>query len=157
MDVYENLKALGIELPEKLSAAGLYKPVNRTGNLLFISGQGSIDRGQHLTGRVGVTVSAEQAQYAARVCAINTLAALQDYLGDLNRIRRCVKILGFVAGADDFTEQAKVINGASQVFLDVFGEEGRHARSAIGTNSLPLGLVVEVESIFEIIPDGEEV
>lgn len=150
MDVYENLKAHGITLPEKLSAAGLYKPVNQAGNLLFVSGQGSIEGGQPLTGRVGVDLSVEQGQYAAKVCAINTLSALEAYLGDLNRIRRVVKILGFVAGSDDFTEQAKVINGASQLFMDAFGEEGRHARSAIGTNSLPLGLTVEVESIFEI-------
>ena len=146
MDVYENLKNAGIELPEKLAAAGLYKPVNQAGNLLFVSGQGSMDKGVHLTGRVGVDVSVEQAQYAARVCAINTL-------GDLNRIKKCVKILAFVAGADDFTGQAQVVNGASQVFIDAFGEEGRHARSAIGTNSLPLGLTVEVESIFEINED----
>lgn len=150
MDVYENLKAHEIELPEKLSAAGLYKPVNQAGKLLFVSGQGSMDRGRQLTGRVGVDVTMEQAQYAARVCAINTLSALEAYLGDLNRVKKCVKILGFVAGADDFTEQAQVINGASQVFIDAFGDEGRHARSAIGTNSLPLGLTVEVESIFEI-------
>ena len=150
MGVYENLKAQGIELPEGLSAAGLYKPVNQTGNLLFVSGQGSIENGEFITGRVGVNMTVEQGQYAAKVCAINTLAALQAYLGDLNRIKRCVKILGFVAGADDFTEQAKVINGCSQLFIDVFGEEGRHARSAIGTNSLPLGLAVEVESIWEI-------
>ena len=122
MNVYENLKKAGIELPEKLAAAGLYKPVNQTGNLLFVSGQGSMDKGVHLTGRVGVDVTVEQAQYAARVCAINTLSAL-------------------------------VVNGASQVFIDAFGEEGRHARSAIGTNSLPLGLTVEVESIFEINED----
>lgn len=150
MDVYEHLKAHGIELPEKLSAAGLYKPVNQTGNLLFVSGQGSVDRGRRLTGRVGVDVTVEQAKYAARVCAVNTLSALEAYLGDLRRVKQCVKILGFVAGADDFTDQAQVINGASQVFMDAFGEEGRHARSAIGTNSLPLGLTVEVESIFEI-------
>ena len=150
MGVYENLKAQGIELPEGLSAAGLYKPVNQTGNLLFVSGQGSIENGEFITGRVGVNMTVEQGQYAAKVCAINTLAALQAYLGDLNRIKRCVKILGFVSGADDFTEQAKVINGCSQLFIDAFGEEGRHARSAIGTNSLPLGLAVEVESIWEI-------
>ena len=154
MDVYENLKKAGIELPEKLAAAGLYKPVNRAGNLLFVSGQGSMmDKGVHLTGRVGVDVSVEQAQYAARVCAINTLSALEAYLGDLNRVKKCVKILAFVAGAYDFTGQAQVVNGASQVFIDAFGEEGRHARSAIGTNSLPLGLTVEVESIFEINED----
>lgn len=150
MDVYENLKAHGLTLTESLSAAGMYKPVNQTGNLVFISGQGSIDCGRHLTGRVGVNVTLEEAQYAAKVCALNTLSALQAYLGDLNRVKRCVKILGFVAGADDFTDQAKVINGASEVFIAAFGEEGRHARSAIGTNSLPLGLTVEVESIFEI-------
>ena len=150
MDVYENLKAHGLTLTESLSAAGMYKPVNQTGNLVFISGQGSIDCGRHLTGRVGVNVTLEEAQYAAKVCALNTLSALQAYLGDLNRVKRCVKILGFVAGADDFTDQAKVINGASEVFIAAFGEEGRHARSAIGTNSLPLGLTVEVESICEI-------
>ena len=150
MDVYENLKAHDLTLTESLSAAGMYKPVNQTGNLVFISGQGSIDCGRHLTGRVGVNVTLEEAQYAAKVCALNTLSALQAYLGDLNRVKRCVKILGFVAGADDFTDQAKVINGASEVFIAAFGEEGRHARSAIGTNSLPLGLTVEVESIFEI-------
>ena len=150
MDVYENLKAHGLTLTESLSAAGMYKPVNQTGNLVFISGQGSTDCGRHLTGRVGVNVTLEEAQYAAKVCALNTLSALQAYLGDLNRVKRCVKILGFVAGADDFTDQAKVINGASEVFIAAFGENGRHARSAIGTNSLPLGLTVEVESIFEI-------
>ncbi len=81
---------------------------------------------------------------------LNTLSALQAYLGDLDRVKRVVKILGFVACGDDFTEQAQVINSASQVLLDAFGENGRHARSAIGTNTLPLGLTVEIESIFEI-------
>ena len=150
MDVYKNLQDLGIELPEGLAAAGLYRPVNQTGNLLFVSGQGSMENGKHLTGRVGVDTTVEEAQYAARVSGINTLAALQAYLGDLNKVKKCVKLLGFVAGADDFTEQAKIINGCSQLFIDVFGDEGRHARSAIGTNSLPLGLTVEVESIWEI-------
>lgn len=150
MDVYKNLKEHGIELPPQLSAAGLYKAVNRTGNLLFISGQGSMVNGEKITGRVGVDKTVEEGAAAARVCAINTLSALEAYLGDLNKVKRCVKILGFVAGADDFCGQAQVINGASQVFIDAFGEEGRHARSAIGTNSLPLGLTVEVESIFEV-------
>ena len=138
MSVYENLKEHGIELPKQLAAAGLYKPVNQAGNLVFISG------------RVGADLSVEEGAAAARICAINTLAALEAYLGDLNRVKRCVKILGFVASTDDFHEQAQVINSASQVFIDAFGEEGRHARSAIGSNALPLGLAVEVESIFEI-------
>lgn len=150
MDVYKNLKEHGIELPQQLPAAGLYKAVNQAGSLLFISGQGSMVNGEKTTGRVGIDKTVEEGAAAARICAINTLAALEAYLGDLNKVKRCVKILGFVAGSDDFHDQAQVINGASQVFIDAFGEEGRHARSAIGTNSLPLGLTVEVESIFEI-------
>lgn len=150
MDVYENLRGLGIELPDALPPAGLYKPVNQFGNLLFVSGQGSIRQGMAITGRCGVNLSVEQCQEAAYVCGVNTIAALHHYLGDLNKLRKCVKIMGFVAGGDDFTEQAKVINGCSQLFFDVFGEDGCHARSAIGTNSLPLGLAVEVESIWEI-------
>lgn len=150
MSVYENLKEHGIELPKQLAAAGLYKPVNQAGNLVFISGQGSMVDDTKITGRVGADLSVEEGAAAARICAINTLAALEAYLGDLNRVKRCVKILGFVASTDDFHEQAQVINSASQVFIDAFGEEGRHARSAIGSNALPLGLAVEVESIFEI-------
>ena len=150
MSVSENLKEHGIELPTQLAAAGLYKPVNQAGNLVFISGQGSMVDDTKITGRVGADLSVEEGAAAARICAINTLAALEAYLGDLNRVKRCVKILGFVASTDDFHEQAQVINSASQVFIDAFGEEGRHARSAIGSNALPLGLAVEVESIFEI-------
>ena len=135
MSVYENLKEHGIELPKQLAAAGLYKPVNQAGNLVFISGQGSMVDDTKITGRVGADLSVEEGAAAARICAINTLAALEAYL---------------VASTDDFHEQAQVINSASQVFIDAFGEEGRHARSAIGSNALPLGLAVEVESIFEI-------
>ena len=150
MSVYENLKAHGYELPTALSPAGLYVPIKRTGNLLYLSGPGSMWKGEHFTGRAGIDVTLEQAQEAAKYCMLNTLAALHGYLGDLNRVKNVVKILGFVACSDDFTQQAQVINGASQVLLDVFGENGRHARSAIGTNNLPLGLTVEIESIFEI-------
>ncbi len=150
MSVQDNLKSQGIIIPEALTPAGMYLPVNRAGNLLFVSGQGSIENGHAIIGRVGENISVEDAQKAARVSGINTLSALQTYLGDLNRIKKCVKILGFVAGIDSFTEQAKVINGCSNLFIEVFGDNGRHARSAIGTNSLPLGLVVEVESIWEI-------
>ncbi len=151
MSVYDNLKKHNLIVPEPLAPAGLYLPVSQTGNLLFLSGQGSIENGKPLTGRVGINVTVQEAQYAAKICMLNTLGALQTYLGDLNRIKRAVKILGFVAGADDFTGQALVMNGASQILIDVFGEGGRHARSAIGTNSLPLGLTVEIESVFEIL------
>lgn len=153
MDVYKNLEEHGIELPRQLPAGGLYRPVNQTGNLLYVSGQGSIVNGEEITGRLGENVTLEAGIAAARSSAINTLSALEAHLGDLNRIKRCVKILGFVACTDDFHDQAKVINGASQLFIDAFGDEGRHARSAIGSNSLPLGLTVEVESIFEIEED----
>ncbi len=150
MGVYENLKRDGYVIPEALEAKGLYKPVNQTGNLVYTSGQGSIENGVNLTGRVGIDVTVEEAQHAAEVCMLNTLAALESYLGDLNRVKKVVKILAFVAGADDFTQQAQVVNAASEVLISAFGEEGRHARSAIGTNNLPLGLTVEIESIFEV-------
>jgi enamine deaminase RidA (YjgF/YER057c/UK114 family) len=99
---------------------------------------------------VGKDVTVEQAQAAARQIAINTLAALHEFIGDLNRIKSVVKVLGFVASADGFNEQPTVINAFSQVFVDVFGENGRHARSAVGTNELPVGISVEIESIFYI-------
>lgn len=150
MGVYENLKRDGYVIPEALEAKGLYKPVNQTGNLVYLSGQGSIENGVNLTGRVGIDVTVEEAQHAAEVCMLNTLAALEKHLGDLNRVKKVVKILAFVAGADDFTQQALVVNAASEVLISAFGEEGRHARSAIGTNNLPLGLTVEIESIFEV-------
>lgn len=150
MDVYENLKRDNYVLPEMLEAKGLYLPVNQTGNLVYLSGQGSIENGVNLSGRAGVDVTLEEAQHAAEVCMLNTLAALHNYLGDLNRVKKVVKILAFVAGADDFTQQAQVVNAASQVLISAFGENGKHARSAIGTNNLPLGLTVEIESIFEI-------
>ncbi|MCQ2561909.1 MAG: RidA family protein [Clostridia bacterium] len=150
MDVYENLKKAGYTVPQPLEAKGLYLPVNQTGNLVYLSGQGSIENGVNLTGRVGIDVTVEEAKHAAEVCMLNTLAALEKYLGDLNRVKKVVKILGFVAGADDFTQQAQVINGGSEVLIAAFGENGKHARSAIGTNNLPLGLTVEIESIFEI-------
>lgn len=150
MDIYQNLKDHNIILTKQLAAAGLYRPVKQAGNLLFVSGQGSMVGDQKITGRVGNELSVEEGASAARICAINTLAALEAYVGDLNEIKSCVKILGFIASADDFHGQAQVLNGASQVFIDAFGEEGRHARSAIGSNALPLGLTVEVESIFEL-------
>lgn len=150
MGVYENLKRDGYVIPEALEAKGLYKPVNQTGNLVYTSGQGSIENGVNLTGRVGIDVTVEEAQHAAEVCMLNTLAAVESYLGDLNKVKKVVKVLAFVAGADDFTQQAQVVNAASEVLISAFGEEGRHARSAIGTNNLPLGLTVEIETIFEV-------
>lgn len=148
--VYTRMREKGIVLPKALAPVGLYLPVQQTGNLVFISGQGCIEDGVHLTGRAGADVTVEEAARRAEICMKNTLAALEGYLGTLERVKKPVKILAFVAGTDDFTQQAVVVNGASQLLLDVFGDAGRHARSAIGTNGLPLGPTVEIESIFEV-------
>ena len=149
--VYERMRERGMTLPEALEPVGLYLPVQESGRLLFVSGQGCIEHGTPLTGRVGKEVTIQEAARRAGVCMWNTLAALERHLGTLERIRRPVKLLGFVAGTEDFTGQAEIINAASQVLLDVFGENGGHARSAIGAHSLPHGLTVEIESIFEMV------
>jgi len=151
MDIYGKLKELGITLPQTAKVMGLYVPVKIVGNMVYVSGQGPMVDGKPIcTGKVGKDVTIEQAQAAAKQIAINTLAALHEYVGDLNRIKTVVKVLGFVASADGFTEQPSVMNGFSQVFIDVFGENGRHARSAIGTNELPSNISVEIESAFYI-------
>ena len=149
MDVYKKLKELGIELPQVPKAMGLYAPVKVVGNMAYVSGQGPLKDGKVMcTGKVGRDVTVEQAQAAARQIAINTLAALNEYIDDLNKIKSVVKVLGFVASAEGFNDQPMVINAFSQIFLDVFGEDGRHARSAVGTNELPMNISVEIESIF---------
>lgn len=151
MDVYENLKKLNIALPEPPVKGGLYVPVRQVGNLLFISGAGPIVNGQPAyTGKVGKDLTVEEGQNAARIVVINILSVLQAYLTDLNRIKMVVKLLGFVASAENFNDQPQVMNAASQLFVDVFGENGQHARSAIGTNELPQNIPVEIEGIFEV-------
>jgi enamine deaminase RidA (YjgF/YER057c/UK114 family) len=151
MDIYARLKELNIELPQAPKAMGLYAPVKIAGNMAYLSGQGPLTDGKlTCTGKVGKDVTVEQAQAAARLIAINTLSLLHEYAGDLNRVKSVVKVLGFVASAEGFNEQPTVINAFSQVLVDVFGENGRHARSAVGTNELPLNISVEIESIFEI-------
>jgi len=151
MDIYEKLKTLNIELSPVPKAMGLYAPVKIVGNMAYVSGQGPLKDGKVMcTGKVGRDVTIEQAQAAARQIAINTLAALHEYVGDLNKIKSVVKVLGFVASAEGFNDQPMVINAFSQVFLDVFGEDGRHARSAVGTNELPMNISVEIESAFYI-------
>ncbi|MDR0567727.1 MAG: RidA family protein [Spirochaetaceae bacterium] len=151
MDVYENLKKLGLTLPAPPPLGGLYMPVKRTGNLLFCSGQGPTVHGVPiLTGKIGLDLTIEQGQEAARACVLNTLSILHSYTGDLNRIVSVVKILVFVASAPGFSQQPLVANGASQLFIDVFGESGRPARSAVGHNELPGNIPVEVEGVFEV-------
>lgn len=149
--VYEKLASLGLSLPNPPPRGGIYRPVRQAGNLLYVSGQGATRGGvPALVGHVGAECTVEQGQEAARLCALNCLAVLHDYLGDLGRVKSLVKLLGFVASAPGFTQQPLVMNGASQLFLDLYGEDGVGARSAIGVSELPGGIPVEIEFIFEI-------
>ncbi|MDO5408052.1 MAG: RidA family protein [Eubacteriales bacterium] len=150
MDVYERLKELDIELPEAPAPVGKFLPFRQVGNVLFASGQGSFYKDHRIEGKVGADVTLEEAQLGARYCIINMLAALHSSLGDLNRIRKVVKLLAFVSSDDQFFAQPAVVNGASQLLIDIWGEDGRHARSAIATNTLPANLSVEIEAIFEL-------
>lgn len=151
MNVYENLKKMNLELPPLPPRGGIYIPVRKVGNLLFTAGQGSTLNGVPVVqGKAGADVTLEEAQKAARIAAMNMLSILHDYTGDLNRIENVVKILGLVASAPGFGNQPQVINGASQLLIDVFGEAGQHARTAIGTNELPGNITVEIEGVFEL-------
>jgi len=147
----EKLIQLGIELPELPRPLGSYVPFVRTGNLVYLSGMLPLRGGKLLrTGRLGESVSLEEGADDARTAAINALAVIRSATGSLDRVTRCVKVSGFVASAQDFAEQPKVVNGASDLMFEVFGEAGRHARAAIGVNVLPLNSPVEIEFIFEV-------
>ena len=150
--VESQLKTLGITLPEALSPVANYVPFVKTGNLVFVSGQLPMKDGTlQSKGLVGADVSVADAAAAARLCAINLIAQAKVACGgDLDRIKRVVKLTGFVASRPDFTDHPKVVNGASDTMVEVFGDAGRHARAAVGSSSLPLGAAVEVEAIFEI-------
>ncbi len=152
MDVYEKIKELGYEMLELPPKGGVYKPVKQVGNMLYISGQGPTKRGiPVVVGKVGAERTIEEGQEAARFCVLNALSTLHNYLGDLNKIKSLVKILAFVASADNFNQQPKVIDAASKLLADIFGEDnGIGARSAIGVNELPGNITIEIEFIFEI-------
>lgn len=147
----EKLKELSIELPEVPKPLGSYVPFVKTGNLVYLSGMLPLKDGKLLkTGRVGETVTLDDAVLCARTAAVNALAVLKSAVGNLDAVQRCVKITGFIASAPDFSDQPKVLNGASDLMFEVFGETGRHARAAVGVNILPLNSPVEVEFIFEV-------
>ena len=148
----KRLAELGIVLPKPAQQVATYVPWVRTGNLVYISGQGAMKDGKlQYTGRVGDTVSVEDAVTSARLTAINIISHLRDACGgDLDRVKRIVKLLGLVNCTPAFGDHPKVINGASDLMVEVFGDKGRHARSAVGAPSLPFGLSVEVEAIAEI-------
>jgi enamine deaminase RidA (YjgF/YER057c/UK114 family) len=151
MNIYDRLVQLSITLPCPPERGGIYTPVKQSGNMLYVSGQGPNVNGKPAyTGKAGAQRTVEEAQEAARICAINMLGVLNEYVGDLNRVKGVVKLLGFVESAPGFNEQPKVINAASQMFVDIFGDDGWHARSAIGANELPSDITVEIEGIFEL-------
>ena len=151
MKVESKLKELGIELPEASAPAAMYVPVKQAGNLLFVSGQTPKMNGalSH-TGKVGKERDVAYGQEAAKACAIGVLAALKSHLGDLDKVKNMVKITVFVNSEPDFHEQHIVANGASNLFVEAFGECGQHSRSAVGMGQLPMNCTVEVEAIVEI-------
>ena len=147
------LAELGLRLPAVAAPVAAYVPAVRSGDHVFTSGQlPMVDGALVATGKVGAEVSPEQAKELARTCALNALAAVKSQVGDLSAVRRVVKVVGFVASAPDFTGQPGVINGASELLGEVFGEAGRHARSAVGVAVLPLDAPVEVEITVEVAP-----
>jgi len=146
------LKELGIEIPTPAAPAANYVPFVKSGNLVFVSGQIPIVAGKiEGVGKVGQDLTTDQAKAIARICAINLIAQAKAATGgDLDRVARVVKLGGFVNCVDGYTEQPEVVNGASDLMVEVFGDKGRHARFAVGTNALPRGVAVEVEAVFEI-------
>ena len=152
MTATEKLKELKIILPEAPSPVGAYVAFKKVNNLLFISGQLPISSdGKIIKGKIGKDLTLEDGQKASRLCVINILAQVKKALsGDINKIKNCIKITGFVNSTDNFTDQPKVINPASETISFIFGEKGKHTRAAISTNSLPLGAAVEIDAIFEI-------
>jgi enamine deaminase RidA (YjgF/YER057c/UK114 family) len=147
----ERLAALGLTLPAVVAPVAAYVPAVRSGSMIYTAGQLPVVEGKLVaTGKVGAEVGAAEAAALARTCALNALAAAASVAGGLAGIRRIVKVTGFVASAPDFTGQPQVVNGASELLLEVFGEAGRHARSAVGMAVLPLDAPVEVELIAEI-------
>ena len=147
----ERLAALGLTLPPVTAPVAAYVPAVRTGAYVYVSGQLPVTDGKlPATGKVGDEVSAADAAGMARICALNALAAAASAAGGLEGIRRIVKVTGFVASAPGFSGQPQVINGASELFIEVFGEDGKHARSAVGVAELPLNAPVEVELIAEV-------
>ena len=150
--VSEKLKQLNIELPKAPDPVGAYVAFKKIGNLLYISGQLPIGPDGKVTkGKIGKNLSLEDGQKASKLCVINILAQASKAMnGDLDKIKNCIKITGFVNSTDDFFDQPKVINPASETLSSVFEDKGKHTRAAISTNSLPLGAAVEIDAIFEI-------
>jgi enamine deaminase RidA (YjgF/YER057c/UK114 family) len=147
--VLQRLEEMGLALPPTRSA-GQYEGAVRSGDLVFVSGAGPLGPEGMITGKLGVDLDVEAGQEAAKLCALGGLSALQEALGDLDSITRIVKLLGFVNSGPGFTQQPAVVDGASSFLISLFGDRGRHARSAVGVAELPFGIAVEVEMIVEV-------
>lgn len=149
--VEKRLADMGLKLPETAAPLAAYVPAVRTGNLVFLSGHGpTVDGKLRYTGRVGAERTLEEGQHAAQLCALNALASLKAEIGDLDKVKRVVKLLGWVSCVADFTQLPQVMNGASLLMQEVFGEKGKHARSAVSAQVLPNGMSVEVEMVVEV-------
>jgi len=152
MSIEDKIKQLNIELPKAPKPVGAYVAYKIINKIIYISGQVSFDeKGNLIKGKVGADLSLEQGQIAAKNCAINIISQLKSACdGDLEKVKNCIKINGYVNSTDNFFDQPKVINAASELIANIFGDKGKHARAAVSVNSLPLGAAVEIESIFEI-------
>lgn len=154
MEIEKKLAELGLSLPPMPVPAANYVPVVRTGNLLFVSGHGPAvvqdGKTQYIRGKLGKDMTVEQGYEAAKQVTLNILQSIKGEIGDLDKVRRVVKILGFVNCTEDFLDQPKVLNGASDLLVALYGERGRHARSAVGMYQLPFGIAVEIEMVVEI-------
>ena len=152
MNFEDNIKKNNIELPKAADPVGSYVATKISGKMLFISGQISIDEnGKLIKGKIGKDLDTDAGYNAAKRCALNIIAQVKKACnGDLSKVKSCVKLTGFVNSTDEFTEQPKVINGASDMVASIFGDAGTHTRAAVSTNSLPLGVSVEVDAIFEL-------
>ena len=152
MNYEQNLKKLGLKLPEAKAPVGNYVATKISGKMLFVSGQISInEKGELIKGKVGKDLDNDSGYNAAKRCALSIIAQVKKFCdNDLSKVKSCVKLTGFVNSTDEFTDQPKVINGASDLIVSVFGDLGMHTRAAVSTNSLPLGVAVEVDAIFEL-------
>ena len=151
MSIENRLKELNINLPKAPDPVGAYVASKIVKNLIYISGQLPLDsKGNLIKGKIGKEISLEQGKQAAEICALNLLAQLQKISGSLDKVKGCIKITGYVNSIDSFTDQPKIINGASDLISNIFGDEGKHTRAAVSVNSLPLGAAVEVDGIFEL-------
>ena len=153
MNYQKNLEKLGLKLPDAKAPVGNYVATKITGKMLFVSGQISIDEKNTLIkGKLGKDLTTEEGYEAAKRCALSLIAQAKKFCdGDLNKVKSCIKLTGYVNSVPEFTEQPKVINGASDLIFLIFEDNGKHARAAVSANSLPLGVAVEVDAIFEII------